>query len=146
MIFIFTILLHYTDKTYKIKKKKFSSGPLNQINGLVQLFKKSKGEIIFLLDGDDTFKKNKLSSIFNLFLKNRNLYFIQDTPFLTNKNEMMYLKSKNIIIQCGQNFIQQVVLLSERNFLEFFLEKNKYPNLRLMRDYQFLLFKRINFS
>ena len=35
----------------KNKKKKFSSGPLNQIYGILQLFKKSKGEILFLLDG-----------------------------------------------------------------------------------------------
>ena len=43
------------------KKKKFKSGPLNQIYGVNKLFKKSKGEIIFLLDGDDQFKKNKIN-------------------------------------------------------------------------------------
>ena len=121
-------------KLIKNKKKKFSSGPLNQINGLVQLFKKSKGEIIFLLDGDDTFKKNKLSSIFNLFLKNRNLYFIQDTPFLTNKNEMMYLKSKKHHYSIWPKFYPTSCIALRRkffvNFLKF-LEKNKYPNLEI---------------
>ena len=33
-------------------KKKFLSSPLNQINGIQELFKKSKGEVIFLLDSD----------------------------------------------------------------------------------------------
>ena len=74
-------------KIIKNKKKKFKSGPLNQIYGILKLFKKSKGEIIFLLDGDDSFKKNKLSFIFNLFKKNKNLDFVQDVPFDT-KNKI----------------------------------------------------------
>ena len=52
------ILESYKKKNIKLiknKKKRFNSGPLNQIYGLVELAK-SKGEIICLLDGDDTFK------------------------------------------------------------------------------------------
>ncbi len=44
-------------KIIKNKKKKHSSSPLNQIYGIKELFKISKGEIIFLLDADDKFKK-----------------------------------------------------------------------------------------
>ena len=44
-------------KVFINKKKKFTTGPLNQINGIKELFKKSKGEVIFLLDSDDCFKK-----------------------------------------------------------------------------------------
>ena len=47
-------------KLIKNKRKKFKSSPLNQINGIIELFKKSKGKLIFLLDGDDQFKKNKI--------------------------------------------------------------------------------------
>ena len=43
----------------KIKKSKFA--PLNQIHGLCQLFKISKGNIIFLLDSDDFFLGYQLS-------------------------------------------------------------------------------------
>ena len=121
-------------KLIKNKKKKFNSGPLNQIYGLVKLFKESKGEIIFLLDGDDTFKKDKLSFMFKLFLKNKNLDFVQDTPYLTNEKKLMYLKPKNIIIQFGQDFIQQAAYVLEENFFTNFLnflEKNKYPNLEV---------------
>tara|TARA_B100001564_G_C20650049_1_gene676372 strand:- start:1499 stop:1807 length:309 start_codon:yes stop_codon:yes gene_type:complete len=44
-------------KIIKNKKKKFKSGPLNQIYGIHKLFQISKGNIIFLLDSDDIFKK-----------------------------------------------------------------------------------------
>ncbi len=121
-------------KLIKNKKKKFIHGPLNQINGLVQLFKKSKGEIIFLLDGDDTFKENKLSFILNLFLKNKNLDFIQDTPFLISKNKIMYLKSKKHRYSIWPRFYPTSCISFRRkffvNFLRF-LEKNKYPNLEI---------------
>ena len=37
------------------KKKKFTSSELNQINGLIHCFNKSRGDIICLLDADDYF-------------------------------------------------------------------------------------------
>ena len=40
-------------KLIKNKKKLFNSGPMNQINGLIQAFKYSKGKIICLMDADD---------------------------------------------------------------------------------------------
>ena len=76
------------------KKKKFKSSPLNQIYGIVSLFKKSKGDIIFLLDGDDQFKKKKISTIFGMFKKNKNLNFIQDKPFLTEKKKIYEFEKK----------------------------------------------------
>ena len=74
----------------KKKKKKFTSGPLNQIAGITNLFKKSKGEIIFFLDGDDSFKKNKVKNIVEIFERNKEMNFIQDQPYL------MKLKKKNV--------------------------------------------------
>ena len=64
----------------KNKKKKFKSAPLNQIHGLCQLFKISKGNIIFLLDSDDEFKRNKIIEINKIFKQNKKINFIQDTP------------------------------------------------------------------
>ena len=51
----------------KNKIKKFKSSPLNQIHGVCQLFKISKGNLIFLLDSDDQFKKNKIIEINKIF-------------------------------------------------------------------------------
>lgn len=52
------------------KKKKFSSSPLNQINGIIQAFKKCNGKIICLLDSDDRFDNKKLLKINNFFQNN----------------------------------------------------------------------------
>ena len=81
-------------KVIKNKAKKFKSGPLNQINGVIACFKKSKGELIFLLDSDDFFKKNKLEKISNFFFKNKKCDFIQDVPTQLNGLKRMKLKRK----------------------------------------------------
>ena len=73
----------------KNRAKKFKSAPLNQIHGLCQLFKVSKGNIIFLLDSDDEFKKNKIIEINKIFKRNKKINFIQDTPLET------FYKKKN---------------------------------------------------
>ena len=95
-----------TDNSYEIikkfsnirlirnKKKKFKSPPLNQINGIIKLFKKSKGELIFLLDGDDLFKKNKLSYIYKIFAKDKKINFLQDRPFFEKYKSFGFLKKK----------------------------------------------------
>jgi glycosyltransferase involved in cell wall biosynthesis len=51
-------------KSKKIKKifnntKKYKSSPLNQLEAINKSFLKSKGDIIFVLDSDDFFLKNK---------------------------------------------------------------------------------------
>ena len=57
-------------KLIRNKKRSNKSAPLNQINGLIQCFKKSRGNIICLLDGDDFYNKNKhFIKVFNFFLK-----------------------------------------------------------------------------
>lgn len=76
------------------KKKKFKSGPLNQIYGLKKLFFKSKGKFILLLDGDDFFKKNKMEQISKHFFKNKKLKFIQDIPYFTKFKKYLHLKKK----------------------------------------------------
>ena len=57
-------------KLIKNYKKKFTSGPLNQIYGILKAFSVSKGQLICLLDSDDKFEKKKLSEINNFFKKN----------------------------------------------------------------------------
>ena len=73
-------------KIIRNKKRSNKSAPLNQINGLIKAFKKSKGKIICLLDGDDYFKKNKLKKIFNFFNKNQNYNVLYDIPHIKSSN------------------------------------------------------------
>ena len=72
-------------KNKKIKKifnhKKISkSGAINQLNAIQKSFLKSKGEIVFLLDGDDAFLKNKVKYFVDIFKQNIHLEFTQDNP------------------------------------------------------------------
>ena len=131
----------------KNKKKKFSSGPLNQIYGILQLFKKSKGEILFLLDGDDIFKNNKISLISKLFKKNKDLDFIQDIPYLNNKKKLMIQKQKKHKYSIWPRFYPTSCISFRRsffvNFLKF-IEKNKYPNLEIDARLSIFAFQKKN--
>ena len=93
----------------KNRIKKFKSAPLNQIYGLCQLFKISKGNIIFLLDSDDEFKKDKIIEINKIFKRNKNIDFIQDTPLESFYKKKKILKKNNIFFLFGQVFIQLAV-------------------------------------
>ena len=79
-------------KLIRNKSKKKNSSPLNQINGIINCFQKSKGNIICLLDGDDFFKKTKLLEINKFFQNNKKSNCVFDfqktdsTIFLFIKN------------------------------------------------------------
>ena len=108
------ILKNFKKKNISIvynKKKKFKSGALNQLNGTKKIFFLSKGKIIFLLDSDDYFKRNKLNLIEDMYRKNKNYNFIQDIAYLNSKKRVFKLKKKIHLILFGQVFILQAVLL-----------------------------------
>lgn len=121
-------------KVIKNRRKKFDSSPLNQINGIVALYKKSKGKIIFLLDGDDQFKKDKISLVYDMFEKDKNLKFIQDRPFLSEKRKYMTLKKKNHLFSIWPSFYPTSCMSMRKEFFKKFLkhlERNKFPNLEI---------------
>ena len=77
------ILSKYKKNKIKVifnKKKKFNSGPLNQLNSIYISLKKSKGKYIFLLDGDDYFLKDKVSQFIKTFNSKPKTVFLQDNP------------------------------------------------------------------
>ena len=98
------------------------------------MFKKSKGEIIFLLDADDQFKKGKLDYIFRVFQNKKSLNFIQDKPFLSDKKKFMMLKKKNHYFSIWPSFYPTSCMAIRRKFFQEFLkylEKNDFPNLEI---------------
>ena len=121
-------------KLIKNKKKKFKSGPLNQIYGINTLLKASKGDLIFLLDSDDEFKKDKIKKICDIFKKNKKLNFLQDTP--TNnltKKKIIFNKRKNIYTIWPKFYPTSTIVFRKKyykNFLKFVMV-NKYPNLEI---------------
>ena len=121
-------------KVIRNKKKKFKSGPLNQIYGLNELFKISKGNIIFLLDSDDMFRKNKLFEISKIFKKNKKINFIQDTPLINLFKKRMLLKKKKFFFSIWPSFFPTSCITFERSFFQNFLKvlrKNEFPNLEI---------------
>ncbi len=98
------------------KKKRNKSNPINQVKAIERIFGFCKGKIIFLLDADDHFKKNKLNEIVKKFQSNSRLDFIQDTPIFLNKKKNTNLKIKIQKVPFGQDFIPQALLRSEEIF------------------------------
>ena len=75
-------------------KKKSRSSALNQLNAINKSFLKSKGDLIFLLDSDDYFLKNKIKYFVSLFSKEKKLNFIQDNPIYFYPNQNLKVEKK----------------------------------------------------
>ena len=130
-------------KNKKIKKifnhKKISkSGAINQLIAIQKSFFKSKGQVVFLLDGDDSFLKNKVKHFINIIEKDKYLEFIQDNPIYyypqNKKKEKKFLKSKKLILHTWPYFNPTSTMIFKRNFLEKLLKeinfsKNKYEKM-----------------
>ena len=89
------ILNKYKKNKIKVifnKKKKFNSGPLNQLNSIYISLKKSKGKFIFLLDGDDYFLKDKVSQFIKTFNLKPKTIFLQDNPIYKYNDANIQLK------------------------------------------------------
>ena len=67
-------------------KRRGAISSYNQIIGIIKSLKKSKGQIICLLDSDDWFKKNKIKEVVNFFNKNKNQDILFDKPVLFFEN------------------------------------------------------------
>ncbi len=121
-------------KIKRNKKKRFTSGPLNQIAGIIDLFKKSKGEIIFFLDGDDYFNRNKIKDIVKFFEKNKKIDFVQDQPYLTRLKKKMYLKKRSHYSSIWPRFYPtSSIAIRRKFFLDFlrYIEKDRFSNLEI---------------
>lgn len=116
------------------KKNRTQTGPLNQLNAIIKCAKKSKGKYIFLLDGDDFFKKKKIFSFLKHFKSNKNLSVIQDKPSLISGKKILHLKKKKTLFSIWPSIYPTSTIAIKRNFfLEFmkFIQPRKYPNLEI---------------
>jgi len=121
-------------KLIKNKKKMFKSAPLNQIYAIDQLVKVSRGEIIFLLDSDDEYKKSKILNICKLFKKNKILKFIQDTPIDSSTKKKLFLKKRKSIGTVWPRFFPTSTIAVRKNYFKNFLKvilPKKFPNLEI---------------
>lgn len=114
------------------KKKYFKTGRLNQLNAIKRSFLKSKGEIIFLLDSDDFFLKNKVKYFVDTFKKNKKLEFLQDNPIYyypkKNLKEKKFLKSKKLVFHTWPYFNPTSTMAFKKKFFKNFLKDISFSN------------------
>ena len=132
-------------KNKKVKKifnqsKRFNSSALNQFNAIRKSFLKSKGEIIFILDGDDQFLKNKLNLIIRKFIQNDKLNFLQDNPvyYYSEQNHKVKrkLKNKTFVFHTWPYFNTTSTMVFRRSFLKKLLIDLNFSN----KDYGLMFF------
>ena len=69
-------------------------GSLNQMNAFKKSINLSTGDVIFLLDSDDYFKKDKIEKVVNYFLENKNRKIVFDFPIIIKENNHLIIKKK----------------------------------------------------
>jgi len=145
-----------TDNTYKIlkkfsnkikifkKKRKSNFAASNQIDLIKSAFKKSKGQIICLLDADDYFNNNKLRLLNKYFSKKKNINTIFDLPIKRHNFFKKKFKNKRKIQKnIWPTIIPTSGISCRRNFFNEFLKKSylkNYKNLEI--DFRFNVYAR----
>ena len=114
----------------KNKKKRLNSSPLNQINGILKTFDKSKGKIICLLDSDDIFSINKLSEITNFFKRNKNKNFVVNLPYDQNIFKLKRIKTGNKV---WPSIFPTSCISFRRSFFNDFKNYRKKKNMKTLK-------------
>lgn len=141
------LLTYKKIKLFKIKKK-FIHPTQDQIYKIKYLFNRSKGNYIFLLDGDDIFLNNKIKKIYP-FLKKENDILISN-KFLIKKNSKIYLLNekkykKNFLFKFlfndwPQNIATSALSITKKAFKNFFKETNPLAWKYLAIDVLLMIF------
>jgi glycosyltransferase involved in cell wall biosynthesis len=83
-------------KILKKKKNKTQIQAFDQIESYITAFNGCSGDVIFFLDSDDFFKKDKISKVMKIFNRDKTKKFILDQPifkFKSKEIEKKYRKS-----------------------------------------------------
>jgi len=107
-------------------RKRGKNGSFNQMNAYNRAFKKSSGDIIFFLDSDDLFKKDKVKIVVNKFLSNKKISSIFDLPIHTYQNKKKIIKNKKKIISSFWPYIppQSCIAIKKDDFRKMIKEIN----------------------
>tara|TARA_A100000164_G_scaffold327874_1_gene314529 strand:- start:286 stop:1053 length:768 start_codon:yes stop_codon:yes gene_type:complete len=131
-----TILKNYKKKIKIFKKKRISEFPaINQIDLIKDAFKKSRGEIICLLDADDYYNNKKLSVLKQNFLKRKKIDVIFDLPTKIYKmHKKKFVNKKKFQKDIWPTIIPTSGISCRRLFFKKFLNKGylkNYQNLEI---------------
>ena len=132
-------------------KSKTKYGSYNQMNAYYEGFLASKGDIIFFLDSDDFFVKNKLKKIINIFVKNKKTKIIFDHPIYIRGQKKIKKKinQKFFLLSSWPRFTpQSCISMRRKYFYDLFKISfiKKFPDVWFdfrIAIYFFLKFKKI---
>tara|TARA_B110000858_G_C17635432_1_gene395530 strand:+ start:61 stop:840 length:780 start_codon:yes stop_codon:yes gene_type:complete len=114
-------------------KKRGKFGSFNQMNAYQRAFNKSTGEIIFFLDSDDFFKKNKVKDTVNVFLKNNKISAIFDLPIIKYEKKMKFAKNKKKLLDNYWPYIppQSCISIRRKHFKKMMnkVNFNLFPDI-----------------
>ena len=117
---------------------------MNQINAFKKSIEISTGDIIFFLDSDDYFKKDKIEKIINFFLKNNEKKIVFDFPIILKQNKKINIKKKNNFFNTYWGYIHPTSCISIRKeFINELFENivnEKFTDIWL--DLRILLFSK----
>ncbi len=114
-------------------KKRGKFGSYNQMKGFSEAFKRSTGDIVFLLDSDDYFDNKKVSKIMKKFQQNKKLVAIYDLPIYVKKNKFINIKNKKKIFKTFWPYIppQSCIALRRKTFKDLInkISFNSFPDI-----------------
>lgn len=119
-------------------------GSVNQINAFQKSIEVSNGDVIFFLDSDDYFHKNKIEKIVNQFLNNKNQMIIYDFPIILRDDKKFYQKKNNKIYKTYWGYIHPTSCIAIRkNFVNKVFNSVKSDNFKnIWLDLRILLFSK----
>ncbi len=153
-----TSIKKINSKIYRNKKKiryfhqrsKYKQPEMNQMHKIYQGLKKSKGDYLLFLDGDDKFNQNKLDKL-NKILKKKDLYCNQDLPIIFGKNFNKVLPIKTLKLSFFYKFFfndwpqiygTSSILIKRKVLKKFFIMTNPFAWKMLAIDAQIILFSK----
>ncbi len=115
----------------RIIENKFQTkfGSLNQLNAFRKGVKISKGDLIFLLDSDDYFKKEKIEKIVDYFKNYKKAEIVFDYPFIVENKNIYTVKNNSKILKTYWPYIHPTSCISiRRNCLLKLLDSISYKD------------------
>ena len=125
-------------------KTQTNFGSFNQINAFKKSIQSSTGDIVFLLDSDDFFKKDKIEKVIDFFSKNENENIVFDYPIIKKNDKEMPQKKKINFFKTYWGYIHPTSCISiRRKYSDKIFDKvenNKFSDIWL--DLRILLFSK----
>lgn len=128
------ILSNFEDKIKISKREKVSEFPaLNQIDLLIKAFNISTGEVICLLDADDYFTKNKISTVRNFFQKNNKKDILFDLPLIKEQEKFKkFFLKKKLSNNIWKTTIPTSSISFKREFFDECIKADLFKNFNLL--------------